>query len=183
MDGSKGGGGLSSLGAQCNIFSMMRSLERSFCCSFWSRLFSVITWLLLYVEVQFCSFQRRVLKNFCPTFCFTIAEVVSRTILYHCKRLIESVPIGEGPGDVAQWRGWNLLSTSVCDALILCFFISVYQLFSIYFQSLIFVNAVPLINLLITFFYNKILMHTSWGPTDHIMVSELVDCLCKFVNA
>ena len=92
----------------------------SMCCSFWSRLFSVITWLLLSVEVQFCSFQRGVLNNFFPAFCFTVFEVVSRTILYHFKRLIGSVPIGEGPEDVAQWSGWTLLSTFVVT-LFLCF--------------------------------------------------------------
>ena len=143
----------------------------SMCCSFWSRLFSVITWLLLSVEVQFCSFQRGVLKTFCPAFYFTVAEVVSRTILYLLKPLIGSVPIGEGPGDVAQWRGWTPLSTSVCDSLFLCFFLASAYLCSCSFmfcsEHLISVNVVPLINLLNAFFYNKLLMHTSWGPTDH----------------
>ena len=36
----------------------------SMCCSFWSRLFSVITWILLPVEVQFGNFQREGLEDF-----------------------------------------------------------------------------------------------------------------------
>ena len=56
-------------------------------------------------EDQIVISQRGVLKTFCTALCFTVAEVVSRTILYLLKPLIGSVPIGEGPKDVAQWRG------------------------------------------------------------------------------
>ena len=51
-------------------------------------------------EDQIVIPQRGVLKTFCPAFYFTVTEVDARTILYHLKPLI-----GEGPGDVAQWRG------------------------------------------------------------------------------
>ena len=73
------------------------------------------------------------------------------------KELIGSVPIGEGLGDVAQWRGWTPLSTSVCDSVSV---FSAWQLFiSLVFHScsehLIFVNIVPLINLLHAFFLQQ----------------------------
>ena len=139
---------------------------------FWSRLFSVMTWLLLAVEVQFCNFQRggledftvniqfpwlwrvncllyfiwlllafesqfvlfqrRGLADFC-TYCWNwFAE--SRTICTILKPLIGSVPIGEGPGDVAQWRGWTPLSTSVCDSVSV--FYSVYlSIIVVFFHS------------------------------------------------
>ena len=72
--------------------------------------------------------SRREVLKILYSILFTVAEVVSRTILYHYKKkLIGSVPIGEGPGDVAQWRGWTPLSTYVCDSLILCLFYICYQ--------------------------------------------------------
>ena len=48
------------------------------------------TWLLLTVEVQFCNFQRGGLKDFTVSVQHSIsavAEVVSRTILYHFKAI------------------------------------------------------------------------------------------------
>ena len=82
-----------------------------FCCSFQIVVCIGVGCILCYIlgslsfEDQIVISQRGVLKTFYPAFCFTVAEVDARTILYHFKRLIGLVPIGEGPGDVAQWRG------------------------------------------------------------------------------
>ena len=150
-----------------------------------SRLSSLFHLAFLFFWKPICIIPEKRSWIFFPILLNWFAE--SRTILYHFKRLIGSVPIGEGPRDVAQWRGWTPLSTSVCDSLFLCFFLASAYLCSCSFlfcsEHLISVNVVPLINLLNTFFYNKLLMHTILGPTDHVMVSELVDYLCKFVNA
>ena len=132
------------------------SVKLSTC--FWSRRFSVMTWLLLAIEVQFCNFQRGGLEDFTVNVQFLW---LVQNHLYHFERLIGSVPIGEGPWDVAQWRGWTPLSTSVCDSGSV---FSAWHLFiSLIFHScskhLIYVNVVPLINLLHAFSYNKLLKH------------------------
>ena len=134
-----------------------------------------------------CNFQKRGLQDFVQHSVYSCWSCFHNHFCTISKRLIGSVPIGEGPGDVAQWRGWTPLSTYVCDSLILCFYsIYVHQcccFFHSYSEHLISINVVPLINLLNAFFYNKLLMHSSCDPMDHIMVSELVDYLCNFVNA
>ena len=49
-----------------------------------------------------CNFQKRGLKDFVQHF-VTVAEVDSRTIFCTILKLIIGlVPIGEGPGDIAQ---------------------------------------------------------------------------------
>ena len=99
--------------------------------SFWSQ-HSLLYFSFLCLLKANCNFQKRGLKD-CVQHSFTVAEVDSKTIFCTIlKRLIGSVPIREGPGDVAQSRGWNPLSTFVCDSLILCFFyICLSVLFSI----------------------------------------------------
>jgi hypothetical protein len=53
-------------------------------------------------EGQFVISRRGGLEGFCPVFYSAIAEVDSRTICTILKLLIGSVPIGEGPRDVAE---------------------------------------------------------------------------------
>ena len=67
--------------------------------------------ILCYI-LAFFSFRRliviskREVLNTLYSILFTVAEVDSRAIFVpFLKRLIGLVPIGEGPGDVAQWRG------------------------------------------------------------------------------
>ena len=63
---------------------------------------------LLLMSSFFVLVQRRGLADFCPPICSATAEIDLQSpepFLYHFKRLIGSVPIGEGPEDVAQWRG------------------------------------------------------------------------------
>ena len=129
------------------------------------------------------NFQKRGLQDFVQHSIYSCWSCFQNHFCTISKRLIGSVPIGEGLGDVAQWRGWTPLSTSVYDSLFLCFFFA--SVISVVFHSehLIFANAVLLVNLLHAFFYNKLLMHTSRGSTDLVIVLELVNCLCKFVNA
>ena len=79
-----------------------------------SIVFFVLLGFSLLFESQFVLFQRRGLADFC-TYCWNWF-VESRTVCTTLKPLIGLVPIGEGPGDVAQWRGWTALSTSVCDS-------------------------------------------------------------------
>ena len=78
----------------------------------WKSTFSVII-LAFFVFRRLIVISRREVLKTLYSILFIVAEVESKTILCTIfKRLIGSVPIGEGPRDVSQWRGWTSLSTS-----------------------------------------------------------------------
>ena len=68
-----------------------------------STVFSILFGFSLLLKANLYYSRGEVLETFVQT-----AETDLQSpepFLYHFKRLIGSVPIGEGPEDVAQWRG------------------------------------------------------------------------------
>ena len=94
-------------------------LLMSICCDCKeSTIFSVLLGFSFLLKSHLYYSREEVLQTFVHT-----AEIDLQSpepFVPFLKPLIGSVPIGEGPRDVAQWRGWTPLSTSVCVS-VLCF--------------------------------------------------------------
>ena len=107
--------------------------------------------------------RREVLKTLYRIM-FPVAEVDSRTILYHFKEINWIGTHWRGTQRRSPVEGVNSI-INFCLRLSVSVFSSLYLFISVVFhfrsEHLIYVNVVPLINLLIAFFYNKLLMHSS----------------------
>ena len=70
-------------------------------------------------------FQKRGLEYFVQHSVYSCWSWFQNHFCTILKPLIGLVPIGEGLGDIAQWRGWTPLSSSVCDSHFLFQLVSV----------------------------------------------------------
>jgi hypothetical protein len=119
---------------------------KSRCCGF-SKSTTLSLSGCLYSEDHFVISRNVVLKAFAQ---FSVHSCWSwfQPFMYHFETNIGSVPIGEGPGDVAQWRGWTPLTILVFGDFSLLSFYSMFcavlsLLFSLLLQRYITVFSIP----------------------------------------
>ena len=86
--------------------------EMSRCYFFLKSTILYYNWFSLPSEGHFVIFKRG-LKDFVQHSVYSCWSWFQNHFCTILKRLIGSVPIGEGPRDVAQWRGWTPLSNSI----------------------------------------------------------------------